>query len=395
MKLLSLFCYIVLSSLLVDTYAQKGIDFDRTTSIFRLLKKAETENKYVFIDAFTTWCIPCKQMEQEVFSDTTVGVFMNKNFINVAIQFDKTKMDNDSVKSRYQEVDFFKSYYKVNVYPTYLFVKPNGTLIYKFEGKTKDKSEFIEISKQALRAEEILSILKKDYSSGIVDSVILQKLIVSPLILDRTETIKYIGEYLKKGYLLNQTITPKILSQIKSSDSLFNHLYNKKDIIKKMGFHKEFAALIFDIAFKEQVYPNLKINGKIEEHPGGLVIYKGENNLNVNWLKIQDKLKQRYPDYSAFILSKSKLTYSIFIKNWHRFLEELAYAKTLKSPLNKSNIYLQYANDVYNFCEDKKVTIQFLGSLNEEIRKSKNLDDEDLLIAEKLRKKVGGKVGNK
>src|SRR6266540_4082157 len=41
-------------------------------------QKAKAENKYIFLDIFTTWCGPCKMMEKNVYSNDTVGDFFNQ-----------------------------------------------------------------------------------------------------------------------------------------------------------------------------------------------------------------------------------------------------------------------------------------------------------------------------
>ena len=43
----------------------EGIKFENGTWA-EILAKAKKENKYVFLDAFTTWCGPCKWMDKEV-----------------------------------------------------------------------------------------------------------------------------------------------------------------------------------------------------------------------------------------------------------------------------------------------------------------------------------------
>lgn len=53
------------------------------------LKAAQTENKLVFIDIYATWCGPCKMLKQYTFTDSSVGEFFNKNFINVSIDGEK------------------------------------------------------------------------------------------------------------------------------------------------------------------------------------------------------------------------------------------------------------------------------------------------------------------
>ncbi len=47
------------------------------------LEKAEQENKLIFLDAYTTWCGPCKMMDKQTFVDSAVGVLYNRQFINV------------------------------------------------------------------------------------------------------------------------------------------------------------------------------------------------------------------------------------------------------------------------------------------------------------------------
>ena len=53
------------------------------------LKTAQDENKLVFIDIYATWCGPCKMLKQYTFTDSSVGEFFNKNFINVSIDGEK------------------------------------------------------------------------------------------------------------------------------------------------------------------------------------------------------------------------------------------------------------------------------------------------------------------
>jgi len=56
--------------------AQDGIMF-QNSEWAAVLEKAEKENKLVFVDAYTTWCGPCKQMSREVFTKKKVADFYN------------------------------------------------------------------------------------------------------------------------------------------------------------------------------------------------------------------------------------------------------------------------------------------------------------------------------
>jgi thioredoxin 1 len=53
------------------------------------LKQAAIQNKYIFVDAYATWCGPCKMLKQTTFKNSKAADFYNKNFINVAIDMEK------------------------------------------------------------------------------------------------------------------------------------------------------------------------------------------------------------------------------------------------------------------------------------------------------------------
>src|SRR5688572_16644491 len=76
---------------------EEGIRFVRGLSWKKILKMAKEQNKYIFIDCFTTWCGPCKLMEKEVFAKKAVAEFYNQHFISVRCQMDKTEKDDETV----------------------------------------------------------------------------------------------------------------------------------------------------------------------------------------------------------------------------------------------------------------------------------------------------------
>ena len=59
----------------VSVFAQDGIQFNHGTWA-EVLATAKKENKLVFVDAFTTWCGPCKWMAKNTFPVKEVGTYM-------------------------------------------------------------------------------------------------------------------------------------------------------------------------------------------------------------------------------------------------------------------------------------------------------------------------------
>src|ERR1700754_4343651 len=53
------------------------------------LKQAAAQNKYIFVDAYATWCGPCKLLKATTFKNNRVAEFYNSNFINVAMDMEK------------------------------------------------------------------------------------------------------------------------------------------------------------------------------------------------------------------------------------------------------------------------------------------------------------------
>lgn len=84
-----------------------------------LLAKAKELNKPILIDAYTDWCGPCKMLDKQVFEDETAGAYINKNFI--AYKLDMEKGEGPIVAMKF----------RVNAYPSTLFLSPEGYLLTK------------------------------------------------------------------------------------------------------------------------------------------------------------------------------------------------------------------------------------------------------------------------
>lgn len=126
-----------------------GINFVEDLTWNQIKQKAGKENKYIFVDCYTTWCGPCKRMDKEVFQNDSVGRFMNEKFISVKIQMDSTAKDGPDIQKMYADARYFASNYNITVYPTFLFFNPNGDLVYKDVG-FRIALEFVKVGIKAL-----------------------------------------------------------------------------------------------------------------------------------------------------------------------------------------------------------------------------------------------------
>lgn len=102
------------------------------------LKKASKENKLIFLDAYASWCGPCKIMARRTFTDEEVGEFFNENFINVKMDMEKTE-DGRRLSEKY----------KLVAYPTLYFINGAEKVVHQELGMQKPK-QLIAIGKTAL-----------------------------------------------------------------------------------------------------------------------------------------------------------------------------------------------------------------------------------------------------
>src|SRR6266545_3857422 len=143
----------------------KGITFLSGVSWEEIKTQAKSENKYIFVDAYATWCGPCKAMEKKVYSSETVGHYMNDRFISVRVQMDKTDADNEQVQKWYADAASIEQQYKVTDFPTYLFFAPDGRIVHRGRGEV-GIDEFLGIAGEAIDPTKQSLVLLENYRQG-------------------------------------------------------------------------------------------------------------------------------------------------------------------------------------------------------------------------------------
>ncbi len=146
--------FTLMSGLLFCTllFAQGGVDFQHLT-YSEALEKAKAENKLVFIDCYTTWCGPCKHMAEVVFPQEKAGEFFNPRF--VCVKFDMEKGEGKELGKKLG----------VPAYPTFVIVRPDGTIQHRIVGGG-DLDGFIERIQLGLNEKTNLLYLTEKYNSG-------------------------------------------------------------------------------------------------------------------------------------------------------------------------------------------------------------------------------------
>lgn len=101
------------------------VPFEWSHGYTETLAKAKASNKLVFIDFETTWCGPCKSMDEWVYTDAEVAAAMTEKYVGV-------KLDGDIEKALVKR-------YNVAGYPTMLVVDATGKEVWRAVGYQSSK----------------------------------------------------------------------------------------------------------------------------------------------------------------------------------------------------------------------------------------------------------------
>ena len=102
------------------------------------LDLAKKENKLIVLDAYASWCGPCKLLKSKVFPTTKAGEFFNSNFINIKIDMEKGEGPALAEK------------YGVTAYPSLFFINHAGQ-VKKHAVGYHNVNQLIEFAQHALK----------------------------------------------------------------------------------------------------------------------------------------------------------------------------------------------------------------------------------------------------
>jgi thioredoxin 1 len=108
------------------------------TSWPQALKRAAAQNKYIFVDAYATWCGPCKMLKATTFKNGKAAAFYNQNFVNVAL--DMERGNNPQLAQAWG----------MRAYPTLIIFDSKGKVVLNTVGFITAK-DLIRFGEEALR----------------------------------------------------------------------------------------------------------------------------------------------------------------------------------------------------------------------------------------------------
>jgi thiol-disulfide isomerase/thioredoxin len=196
----------------------QGIEFFHG-SWEEVLAEAKEEQKLIFVDAYTTWCGPCKRMAKDVFTQEKVGKVYNEKFINV-------KMDMEA-----EENVAFVGKYPVSAYPTLMFINDKGEVVLKKVGGQKAEG-LLALAEDVKKLDDRTDDFVEGYESGNRDYDFVLGYIKA---LNKVEksSLKVSNDFLKNNKSLSDSQLDAFLLEaaVEADSKLFDKLIARKGSI--------------------------------------------------------------------------------------------------------------------------------------------------------------------
>lgn len=283
-----------------ETASAVGIQFE-TGTWAEILAKAKQQNRYVFVDAYTTWCGPCKWMDGNVFPTAEAGEFFNKNFVNAKIDMEKG-----------EGIDIAKKY-SVQAYPTYLYVDGNGDLVHRVVG-SMETPKFIAASANALDPTKQYGTLLRKFDAGDRNPDFLYNAAFAAQSAYDTKKAQEIGAaYLKTQTNLLEEKNVKFISQFTSSATDPNFEIMRKNapaFEASLGGKDQYANKMYQIAFQSS-YTELGVKRDLTKEQTPALIAKSK-----------DYFKKVLPEQEAKLSANFAMNIYKMTKDWDNYAKQ-------------------------------------------------------------------------
>ncbi len=263
----------VIILLSITPLAGQGIQFHEGDWL-SALERAGRENKLIFMDAYTTWCGPCKMMDKQTFTDSAVGALYNGRFINVKMDMEKG-----------EGIDLARGY-NVQAYPTLLFLDPAGQIVHRVAGFHRPQ-QFIDLAMTALDPNRKMQALDEQYAHG-----------------DRDAGFLYTYAYVRLN-AMDGTHYPVAMEYLETQDDW--------STTKNMEFIFSFAEYIDGKAFQYLLDHRTEFQAHYGSTP---IIRKIDEVINManflddpHWVSVKAMLDELYPEDADRQLAYFKMNY--------------------------------------------------------------------------------------
>jgi len=272
-----------------------GIDFLPDKTWKEILAQAKKENKLVFLDAYASWCGPCKYMQSDVFTDVAVGYYFNKNFINVKMDMEK----GEGVQLAEQ--------FGLASYPTLYFIDGDGKLLHKKIG-AMEPGDLLQLGEDAVNPSKQFYTIREKALTGNIDARVFHDWIHEAVEMDEDVDSVVIA-------YLATTKNPRL----------------EKEMLGIMLDHGPLNKEQIGFLFKNKEACLKLINRTAEQFTSSMqsrvTVYATNESLHgdeLDFVKLRQVIAAYFPAEATLITKKVKIRYYDYKEEYTKSLDELA-----------------------------------------------------------------------
>lgn len=343
-------------------------------------ESARQEEKLVFLDIYATWCGPCKYLENNVYVDSLLGLYYNRNFINL-------KMDGESEFGR-----TIAGKYSLRAFPTMYYIDDSEDLIIDIVG-VREAGPLLALGENVNQNGEKLSHWETAHEEGVLnyeELIEYQTLLNS---LEQTERANELGSEIintmgmvelmdpkNKDLVLGATynLDSKVFSTIKENAEVAYEVWGEEGVEKLLsGIYND--ALFEAITNKDQDLIERVIDEFIPVYTKGdsMEIERGEYitrkvflaNTGM-WEKyeslVEHTMLSRFPGNDDFLRGEA---YEL-VNEYNRDPEALSLAYNWSKEVSEMNrsfdnlLLLAYLQGMHSDFEEAKLTVETLTGMD-------------------------------
>ncbi|MFR4036968.1 MAG: thioredoxin domain-containing protein [Butyricimonas faecalis] len=140
----------------------------------------------MFVDTYTSWCMPCKYMANTIFPKKEMGEYLNERF--VCVKFNTEGGEGAEIMKRYE----------ISAFPTFLILNSEGEVQHKIVGGSETAEDFIKRVEEGLDEEKAIGILANRYAKGDRSINLLTKYARALLAIQDPQVVKVAEELIGK-----------------------------------------------------------------------------------------------------------------------------------------------------------------------------------------------------
>ncbi len=125
----------------VDEGPFRDLSLDRARQV-----AADGGKRFVLVDFYTVWCVPCKKLDETTWKDQEVRDWLSTEAVCLKVDAEKDEPLADK--------------YRINVYPTVLLLRPDGAEIDRLVGY-RDAKTFLADARESLAGNNSLARARK------------------------------------------------------------------------------------------------------------------------------------------------------------------------------------------------------------------------------------------